>query len=76
MKKLLFLSLIISNFCFSQIKGKVTDEKGNVLPFVSVYIDKSYNNTSTNEQGFYELNIKKTELLKCDKIEKDTSITL
>lgn len=60
MKKLLFLSLIISNFCFSQIKGKVTDEKGNILPFVSVFIDKSYNNTSTNEQGFYELNIKKT----------------
>lgn len=60
MKKIFFLFLFTSTFSFSQIKGKVTDEKGNALPFVSIYIDKSYNNTSSNELGLYELNIKKT----------------
>ena len=58
--KLLFGFLLFSGFLFSQIKGKVTDSKGNALPYASVTVEKTYNGTSTNENGEYELNVKKT----------------
>ena len=58
--KLLFAFLLFSGFLFSQIKGKVTDSKGNALPYASVTVEKTYNGTSTNENGEYELNVKKT----------------
>jgi hypothetical protein len=47
--------------CFSnaQIRGTVTDNKGNPLSLVTVLEDSTYNGTSSNEQGNYELNIKK-----------------
>ena len=53
------LLLFFSCFSFAQIKGKVTDLKGNALPYASVTIEKTYIGTSTNENGEYELNIKK-----------------
>ena len=58
--KLLFGLALISSFSFAQIRGKVTDSKGNALPYASVTVEKTYNGTSTNENGEYELNIKKT----------------
>jgi hypothetical protein len=39
----------------AQIKGKVTDSKGNALPYASVTIEKTYIGTSTNENGEYEI---------------------
>lgn len=54
---LIFLFLTLSNF--AQVKGTVTDEKGNPLPFVSIYIENSYIGTTTNEQGQYELTVPK-----------------
>ena len=40
---------------FSQITGKITDTKGEPLPFVNIYAeDDSYGSTS-NEDGLYEL---------------------
>lgn len=57
--KLLFAFVLFSSFSFAQIKGKVTDSKGNVLPYASVTIEKTYIGTSTNENGEYELNVKK-----------------
>ena len=54
---LLFFLPFISN---AQIKGLVTDDKNNSLPSVTVFVENSYNNTSTNDGGFYELNLKKT----------------
>lgn len=53
---LAFLLLSISNY--AQIKGTITDEKGNVLPFVSIFEENTYNSTTSNEQGKYQLNIK------------------
>ena len=53
---LAFLFFSISNF--AQIKGTVTDEKGNPLPFVSVFEENTYSGTTTNEQGQYQLNVK------------------
>jgi hypothetical protein len=58
--KLLFAIVLFANFSIAQIKGKVTDSKGNALSYTSVTIEKTYNGTSTNENGEYELNIKKT----------------
>lgn len=54
----LFLLLVLSFYSNAQIKGTITDEKGNPLPFVSVFEENTYNGTSSNEQGVYQLNIK------------------
>ena len=61
MKKLFtFLLLLLSLVNSAQIKGVVTDEKGETLPSVTILIENSYNNTTTNEIGLYELNVKNT----------------
>lgn len=46
---------IVSN---SQIKGLVTDANNEPLPLVTVLVDNTYNSTTTNEKGYYELNLK------------------
>ena len=51
-----FLFFSLSNF--AQIKGTITDEKGNPLPYVSVFEENTYSNTTSNEQGQYLLNVK------------------
>jgi hypothetical protein len=53
---LAFLFFWISNF--AQIKGTITDDKGNPLPFVSVFEENTYTGTTSNEQGKYQLNVK------------------
>ncbi|WP_329805736.1 DUF5686 and carboxypeptidase regulatory-like domain-containing protein [Flavobacterium facile] len=58
--KLLFALALITSFSFAQIRGKVTDSNGNALPYASVTVEKTYIGTSSNENGEYELNIKKT----------------
>lgn len=60
MKKIftLFFLLAFSIFGSAQIKGKITDQSGKELPAVNVYIENTYNGTSSNELGFYELSIK------------------
>lgn len=60
MKKLLFLFLFLFPIVtFSQIKGLITDAHGVTLPSVTVFIENSYNNTTSNESGLYELNVTK-----------------
>ena len=58
MKKLFLLLLLASFSAFAQIKGTVSDEKGNPLPFVTIFSANTYNGTTTNDSGKYELNIK------------------
>ena len=60
--KSLFIAilLLIANFSIAQIRGKVTDEKGTPLAYASVSIEKTYNGTSSNENGEYEISLKKT----------------
>jgi len=53
---LLFFSTLLT----AQIKGTITDQKGTTLPAVSVFVENTYNGTSSNENGSYELNINKT----------------
>ncbi|MFE3846833.1 DUF5686 and carboxypeptidase regulatory-like domain-containing protein [Flavobacterium sp. LB3P45] len=54
----LFVLLVLSFYSNAQIKGTISDEKGKPLPFVSVYEESTYNGTTSNEQGNYQLNIK------------------
>ncbi|HNP34114.1 MAG TPA: carboxypeptidase-like regulatory domain-containing protein, partial [Flavobacterium sp.] len=49
---------LFSVFSFAQIRGRVTDEKGNPLPFVNIFEENTYNSTTSNDQGKFELNIK------------------
>ena len=58
--QLLFLSFFIVNFTFGQITGNVTSDKGETLPFVSVYFNNTYIGTTTNVDGNYTLDTKKT----------------
>lgn len=57
-----FLSAFLCFFSisiFAQITGKVTNDSGNSLPGVSIIIENSYTNTTTNDFGNYELNYSK-----------------
>jgi hypothetical protein len=58
MKKITYLLLLTCISNFAQIKGTVTDEKGNPLPFVTIFSSNTYNGTTSNDNGKYELNIK------------------
>ena len=58
-------SLIIILLCFAftanaQIKGNITDKEGMPLSSVSVYLEKTITGTTSNDNGDYVLNIKKT----------------
>ncbi len=63
MKKDTFLSLIVTLIlsfqAIAQIKGTIHDDKGKPLPFVAVFEENTYNGTSSNEQGKFELNVTK-----------------
>lgn len=59
MKKQLLsiFTIAFSLLAFSQIKGNVTDNKNEPLPFVNVFIENTYKGTTTNDAGYYELNV-------------------
>ena len=57
---LLCFSSFIVNFTFAQITGNVTSDNGETLPFVSVYLNNTYVGTTTNEEGYYTLDLEKT----------------
>ena len=60
MKKITLYTLMLCCFSsFSQITGKITDIKQSPLSFVSVYLDKTVTGTTSNDNGNYELDIKK-----------------
>ena len=60
MKKITLYTLMLCCFSsFSQITGKITDIKQSPLSFVSVYLDKTFTGTTSNDNGNYELDIKK-----------------
>jgi len=60
MNKIIFFTLLLSCFSsFAQITGKITDTNKNPISFVSIYLDKTITGTTSNDNGNYELNIKK-----------------
>jgi len=54
-KSFLLLILILGSFQSqaAKLKGKVTDEKGETLPFASIYIKGTTKGTTTNLDGLY-----------------------
>ena len=61
MNKLIIVILVsISVSSFAQLKGTVTDSKGNPIAFANIYVKDTYISTSTNDKGNYTLNIKST----------------
>ncbi len=61
MNKFLALTFLLCvSLAQAQISGKIKDADGNELAFVNIIIENTYNNTTSNEQGNYELNVKKT----------------
>lgn len=61
MKKQLlsFLLFLFTLTTFSQIKGTVSSTKNDNLPFVNIYIENTFTGTTSNEDGFYELEYNK-----------------
>ena len=59
---LLPFTFLLSIHCFSQIKGTVTNNKNEPLPFVNIYIENTYTGTASNEDGNYELNVSKPSI--------------
>ncbi|WP_396167655.1 DUF5686 and carboxypeptidase regulatory-like domain-containing protein [Flavobacterium sp.] len=56
----LLLTFLCSLFSYSQIRGTITDSNGIPLSLVTVLEANTYNGTSSNDKGNYELNVKKT----------------
>jgi hypothetical protein len=56
-KLLSTLALLCVFASFAQIKGTVTDDKNEPLPFVNIYLENTYTGTTSNEEGNYELNV-------------------
>ncbi|MDO1500270.1 DUF5686 and carboxypeptidase regulatory-like domain-containing protein [Winogradskyella maritima] len=52
--------LCVVQLATAQITGQITDAKNEGLPFVSVYLENTYKGTTSNDAGFYELNLEKT----------------
>jgi len=44
-------------FINAQITGTVTNEKGDPLPFVNIYVENTYKGTTTNDDGYFELSL-------------------
>ena len=44
----------------SQIKGTVRDSNGTALPYVNIFIENSYTGTTSNTEGYYEIDVSKT----------------
>ncbi|WBX76882.1 hypothetical protein PG911_01080 [Tenacibaculum ovolyticum] len=63
-KKITLLFLIFTTISFSQIKGRVSNIANKSLSFVSVYLEGSITGTTTNNNGDYELVVKKRESIR------------
>jgi Family of unknown function (DUF5686)/CarboxypepD_reg-like domain len=50
--------MLFSCINYGQIRGTVSDQKGNPIPFATVSEENIYNSTISNEQGKYELSLK------------------
>lgn len=56
---LLLLFLLNSILLTGQIKGKIVDKNNETLPYVNIYLKNDLTGTTTNDNGLYELSLKK-----------------
>ena len=82
-KSIIVILLLLFVFAVNaQIKGKVTDEQGIPLSSVSVYLENTFAGTTTNNNGAYNLAVKKPgryavffQILGFTTLKKEVSIT-
>ncbi|MDM1502051.1 carboxypeptidase-like regulatory domain-containing protein [Myroides marinus] len=56
MKHFITLSMLLFSYVvFGQLKGNIKDTAGKPISYTTVYVEKSQQNTISNEQGMYEL---------------------
>ena len=60
MKKLIALFLFISISITAQVTGKITSSTNEPLSFVSIYLNGTVTGTTSNDDGTYVLDLKKT----------------
>ncbi|TQD39373.1 DUF5686 and carboxypeptidase regulatory-like domain-containing protein [Haloflavibacter putidus] len=53
----IFVFILYTAFSNAQIKGKVTNTNGEPLPYVNIYIKENFKGTTSNQNGFYELEL-------------------
>lgn len=83
MKKItVLLFLFVSASFVAQVKGKISDIKKNPLSFVSIYLDKTFTGTTSNDNGEYILELTKKgkhtivfQILGFKTIKKEVTIT-
>ena len=65
MKKLLAITiLLISNFCFSQLKSVIIDsETKEKIPYVNIWVENENEGTTSNERGEFKLEIDNTKII-------------
>jgi len=54
-QKLSFLVVLISINVSAQLMGEITDNQGNPLRYVTVFLENSYYGIASNDDGFYSL---------------------
>ena len=60
MKKITVLFFLLFSASFvGQVKGRISDVKKNPLSFVSIYLDKTFTGTTSNDNGEYVLELTK-----------------
>ena len=59
-KIILTLAFGFGTLAQSQIKGTVKDSNGTALPYVNIFIENSYTGTTSNTEGYYEIDVSKT----------------
>ena len=53
------ISILIHGDAYAQLRGRITDEKGQNLPFASVFVKSSTKGSSANSEGVYTLHLDK-----------------
>ena len=83
MKKITVLFFLLFSASFvGQVKGRISDIKKNPLSFVSIYLDKTFTGTTSNDNGEYVLELTKKgkhmivfQILGFKTIKKEVTIT-
>ena len=82
-KNLFALAIVLISWpSFSQLKGRIVDQYNTPLPFVNIYIENTFTGTTSNDEGYYELNLNKPDkysivfqFLGYKTVKKDVEIT-
>ena len=58
--RLIVFCLLCTLSVSAQLKGTITDDNNQPIPYVNIYLENSYTGTTSNANGNYELGLSKT----------------